>query len=228
MGKEEKNMNSRNVFAVIMIVLGIGFFLNQFELWNFGFIIGRWWPVILVVIGLYKISTDKSSILFGLIVFMIGGLLLAGNLHVLPFGFWGAFWPLLLVMIGISLFAKRPRKHTPNLSQIDDIEEIAIMSGSEQIINSQNFSGGSATAVMGGIELNLRNAKLSPEGAFLDLTAIMGGIELRVPETWRLEITGTPLLGGLENQARLSFDREIEGTLRIKYTAIMGGIEIRN
>lgn len=221
-------MNARNVFAGLLIVLGFGFLLNQFNIWNFGSVISNWWPVLLIIFGIFKLSTDRNSIFFGLMLFVIGALLLADNLFLLPWGFWSAFWPLLLIIGGLSLLSSK-RKHLKKMQvDADVLNEFVIMGGVEKIVDNQNFQGGTATAVMGGIVIDLRQASIAGESAFIDLTAIMGGIEIRVPHNWKIEIQGTPILGGMDNKTRLSYDDEIASILKIRYSAIMGGVEIKN
>ncbi len=55
-----------------------------------------------------------------------------------------------------------------------------IWGGIERAVTSQQFRGGEATALMGGIELDLRRAQLAPGEQQLTLTAVMGGIAIRM------------------------------------------------
>ena len=50
--------------------------------------------------------------------------------------------------------------------------------------NSQTFEGADLTAVMGGCEIDLRQASMAPGGeAVIDVFAFWGGIDVKVPET---------------------------------------------
>ena len=83
--------------------------------------------------------------------------------------------------------------------------------------------------MFGGGDYNLQHAKIPSGSAYLELTATFGGIEVRVPDNWKLEISGTPVLGAMENKTRqITSENEAQPVLRIKYTAIFGGIEIKN
>ena len=95
-------------------------------------------------------------------------------------------------------------------------------------IESPSFRGGKATAIMGGMELDLRGAGLAEGAAELELSVIMGGIVIRVPRTWRLEIDAHPLLGGVEDKHTFEPGQPSVGTLRIRASAILGGIEIKD
>ena len=57
------------------------------------------------------------------------------------------------------------------------------MSGSQGNIASSNFAGGEITAVMGGVELDLRNASIQTD-AVLNVFAFWGGISLKIPSDW--------------------------------------------
>ena len=94
-------------------------------------------------------------------------------------------------------------------------------------VSSQEFTGGEASAIMGGISLDLRQAKIKNDEAVLDVFAFWGGVEIRVPEDWHVVVQAVPLLGGFEDK---TFHPK-SGTnkrLVIKGYAIMGGAEVKN
>jgi predicted membrane protein len=102
-----------------------------------------------------------------------------------------------------------------------------MLSGLKRRIESQNFQGGKATSILGGIELDFTRARLAEGRAAIELTAILGGIEVRVPQTWRVEVEGRPLLGGIEDKHTFAPGTETAQTLHLKASAILGGIEIK-
>lgn len=84
-------------------------------------------------------------------------------------------------------------------------------------------------AVMGGCELDLRNAEIDGDEVVINCLSIMGGIEIIVPEGISVDFTGLPLLGG--TQCRINPDVPIiPGSPRIVVRAlsIMGGIEVKS
>ena len=84
-------------------------------------------------------------------------------------------------------------------------------------------------AVFGGSEIDLRECRLDPAGATLDLTAAFGGIEVSVPLEWKVKMTGLPLFGGWDNKTQRR-DQMAEGgpELRVRCVAAFGGVEVHN
>ncbi len=211
-------MNARSVFGILLIILGLGLLLG-----------GEWWPLLIVAFGLYKISTDKNSITFGIAVFLAGLLLLALNLGILPGGFWDYAWPLILILIGISLLSNRFIYGKNQQITENELNHFVVFGGSKEIVNTDDFQGGSVTAVFGGTEIDLRHSDIISENVYLEITAVFGGIDLIVPQNWKLEVKGTPILGGMDNKTHYSGgDNEIRPVLQIRYTAVFGGIDVKN
>jgi hypothetical protein len=109
----------------------------------------------------------------------------------------------------------------------DELALAAVMNGIELRNRSAAFRGGTARAIMGGIELDLRGAALDPAGARLDLLAVMGGVQLIVPDDWRVHIrAGRAIMGGFDGP-RLDAARTGDApTLQVGAPAVMGGIEV--
>ena len=134
-------------------------------------------------------------------------------------------------------FTKGIRKHSSpvepekwaseNIGVEDTVNLFVLFSGNSSINQSSNFKGGKASAVFGGIELDLRGSQLKDNNGFLDVTALFGGVDIKVPDNWRVEMQGTPLLGGIENSTKPNPNSSAP-VLKISGTAIFGGIEVRN
>ena len=101
-------------------------------------------------------------------------------------------------------------------------------SGANLRIESQAWKGGELGVTAGGVELDLRNARLDPEGALLDVRVVMGGIDMRVPDTWQIVCEVTPLLGGADDITRAPQGVSGAPRLRIVGTVTLGGLTIRN
>jgi hypothetical protein len=83
-----------------------------------------------------------------------------------------------------------------------------------------------AVAVMGGIELDLREAILTPGVTEIHAFVFMGGLVVRVPPGVRLETDGVAILGGFEDRI---YEPGAAGpdapVVRVTGVAIMGGVD---
>lgn len=81
-------------------------------------------------------------------------------------------------------------------------------------------------AVMGGTELDFREAVLAPGVTEVHVLAVWGGVEIIVPPGMRVESHGMGILGGFEHFEERPADDFDAPTLRITGFALMGGVEI--
>jgi predicted membrane protein len=81
---------------------------------------------------------------------------------------------------------------------------------------------------MGGLELDLTQAKLRDNQATIELTAILGGIDVFVPREWKVIVDSSAMLGGVDDKHKTTPSATVQATLYVKATAILGGIDIKN
>ena len=108
----------------------------------------------------------------------------------------------------------------------DTLSGMAILGAFIRGSNSQAFRGADLTAIMGGCEIDLRNAAIHGE-ATIDVFALWGDIEIRVPEDWTIESRVMPVLGGVEDKTRAPKGASAH-RLILRGFAIMGGVEVKN
>lgn len=195
----------------------------------------QFWPVVFMLIGAMKLSQTRHTT--GYVVgagFMALGLLMTlNNLELISFRLRD-WWPLLVIGVGVAMIAKEPlRRHMQSLQQGlntpgeagSELNATAVMSGHKLSVVSQDFRQGEATAVMGGVEIDFRQASIQSV-ATLRVMAVMGGIEIKVPPDWGVECGATVFLGGMEDKtvppAQATKRLIIEGFV------MMGGIEVKN
>lgn len=275
-------IDTKVFIGVFFILIGILFFLEQVA--NFTIdvseIIRIWWPIIFVVWGANEISNKKSNYLLPIFGILSGVFLIADNLDILPWGFWGTMWPLVFILIGLhfifgrnSKFNLDPRKNSKrnndnSASNSDDpfannpfnsanfnpgnfnadtfnfnksskdyspdiLDVNAFFSGNTNRITSRNFKGGEINVIFAGSEIDFRDSDLADNLINLEINAIFGGVEIYIPYNWQVEIYGTPVFGGVSNKTRFdnSYIPEInrkQRILRINYSVVFGGIEIKN
>jgi predicted membrane protein len=195
--------------ALVLIVVGVWLLLNtlglvSLQIWEFI------WPLVLVFVGArimmrhqssgQKPSSDQLS---------AGGSPTAVTPPSQP---------------GPSVFASVP----PNPANPVHASLFALMSSSKRRWGKNIFRSADTTSIMGGCELDLRDALIdSQETAVVDVFAVMGGVVIFVPANWTVSQEVVPLMGGVEDKTR-SVPSNPPQHLLVRGTVIMGGIEISN
>lgn len=83
-------------------------------------------------------------------------------------------------------------------------------------------------AVLGGAELDMREARFSPGVTEIDVFVVMGGVEISVPPGVRVEIVGSAFMGGFDADAGdASALDPSQPVLRISGVVVMGGVEAK-
>lgn len=236
-GSRRSATSGQFITGLLFVIVGGGLLLDAFNVVAFWPFVHMWWPSALMIIALWKLATRSGSFLGSAILFAVGALLQLGKLDIID-GFWSAFWPIVLILIGLSMIVgkkKFVRSGTTQTStggeglpyEQDRLTSSALFGGSSVRVTSQKFQGGEITATFGGLEIDLRGAEIDGNLAVLRSTAIFGGIELRVPPHWAVVVKGTPILGGIEDKTNRFRDTNVIGpTLVLDTTVILGGIEI--
>jgi hypothetical protein len=104
---------------------------------------------------------------------------------------------------------------------------VAVMSGVERRGAWTLAERHTAVAVMGGVELDLRDAEL-PAEATVTALAVMGGVTVVVDQFTRVDVDGIGLMGGFgESRSRT---HAVLGpgspVVRVRGLALMGGVEV--
>jgi predicted membrane protein len=240
------NYQSRrgNLFlGLVLIVLGLLFFLGNLDLADIGNVIVRWWPMILIAIAAYHLASEAGRRTWGPYILLALGLLFqAIQLDVFDWDVFEYVWPLVLVALGVRvMFGSRVswKGRASRTSTTGDVISVtAFLGSSEQSVISQQFDGGRITALFGGVDLDLRQARLAAGDVILDVTAMFGGVEIMVPTGWRVVVKGTPILGGIENKVQAVAPAVPAGmppppevavaTLWIDAFVFCGGVEVHN
>lgn len=83
-----------------------------------------------------------------------------------------------------------------------------------------------AVAVMGGAELDFREAVFGPGVTEVQVYAIWGGVDIIVPPGVNVESRGIALLGGFDHSADSIASDPSQPTLRITGVALMAGVDV--
>jgi len=221
----------------------------------------RYWPVILIVVGVAQASRSMGmgGRVWGGAVFTVGVIFLLSNFGVIHGNIWRFLWPGILIMVGLGMLARAIDRQSPGdygataaqakkfgedlrdrivsdiharipRGSVNHLSEWAVFGGSRRRVDSQDFQGGEAFAMFGGVEIDLRKAATTRDEILVEANAIFGGIEIRVPETWNVLVRGAGIFGGYEDE---TMDTRVtpEGKqpiLVVNGFAVFGGVTIKN
>jgi len=228
-------MRSQKTLGIIFLLLGFLFLADTLNWFFIGDVINTWWPLILILIGMRRLSLPSVSPGSAWMFILVGIAFQLAELDILAFNQIFHYWPVILIVFGLYLVFLGG--HTPILggflrgrnSDSDEIiDSFSIFGGSTRMNTSQNFRGGSIAVIMGGFNLDLTGAALSPEGAVLEISSIMGGGKIIIPGSWRVSVNSLPIFGGVDHERAASATTpDATGPLlKIHTTTIMGGVKI--
>ena len=236
MSENKNTVDKRILLGGILIFLGGLFLLNTMNILNFRIThVIFSWPFIMMVIGLFVLVNTEKKFLGG----VLSGI---GAIFLLPRIFpqidydGGIIFPIFLIILGSYIILKKRKQNTTseftiNSSSInkDKIDDVSIFGGGNKIISSDNFQGGSITAIFGGSEINLINCQLAEGDNVLDVLCVFGGTTIILPKEWNVVINVTSILGGFSNKAIRNPSVVIDSsrTLHIKGLAMFGGGEVK-
>jgi len=103
---------------------------------------------------------------------------------------------------------------------------VAIMSGSHRRGRFRTVGSINAVAIMGGDEIDLREAEIEGGELTVNLFALMGGSNIYVPDSVEVEVGGFSLMGGHEEVGSERAPRPGAPLIRIRVYAMMGGATI--
>ena len=220
---QSRNSGAGAVVGGALVVVGVAMTLQGYGLLHFQ--MRDWWPVLLIGGGVYVIAramnprqrdatgTDDGTAGYGED---------ASGRPLGPPGTGGS------PSGGPHGTEPTPLFATSGERRMDSsrIDTVAVMAGSTLRDDTADFQGGEVTVVMGGLEIDLRNAAMLQPEAVLNVFVLFGGLVVKVPTGWSVVSRGAPILGGLE-------DKTVPGMaathrLVIDGYVIMGGVEIKN
>ncbi len=226
-----ENKNQGRIFwGILLIALGVLFLLDQMDKLDFGDLVGRYWPVIFILIGIsILLSNNFKNAGSGVFFILFGTFFLLLRLRIFERAVWHYLWPLAIIGVGLWILLRpvwHPDRKAIGAMTADELNISQIFSGSVRKIESQSFKGGKADVVFGSAEIDLRAAGLAGGRATLVLSAVFGSIEVFVPRDWQVVLEGTPVLGSIETRKRAA-DVAPTQTLEIKGSAVFGSIEVK-
>ncbi len=233
--KNETVSNKRILFGLFLIALGVFWILVKLDIipdtWNDVLIS---WKMLLIGIGIFSIiGGNRTS---GTILIVIGGFFMIPDIVHIPYELRRIGWPLLIIGIGVALIitnrkvTKIPQTLNDNQCSIDFFDDFVFFGGREVFVNSQNFFGGKIASIFGGAEYDLRQARLSENGAVIESVCIFGGCGFKVPPDWSVKNEVTAIFGAFEDKRGMTahdVKTDTSKTLVIKGICAFGGVEVK-
>lgn len=227
--------NFRSVlWGLVILLLGVIIGLNALDIADINIFFDGWWTLFIIVpcfIDLFK-SSDKTGNIIGIIIGI--ALLLACN-DFFEFKIIAKLLlPLILVSIGIKLiiraFSKTDSKinekikHTYGENKDHHRVHTAVFAGDTVRLNDEVIAGAELTAVFGGIDFDIRNAKIETD-IVINATAIFGGVDVLIPNNVQLIVRSNSIFGGVTKKAL--GDPLAENTVFVNANCIFGGVDIK-
>ncbi|MEJ7798155.1 MAG: DUF1707 domain-containing protein [Solirubrobacteraceae bacterium] len=104
---------------------------------------------------------------------------------------------------------------------------VAIMGGCERRGRWRPDPRSIALAVMGGVDLDLRDATIEDDELVITAVAVMGGIDVIVPEGVEVQLSGFALMGGNDHRPGTAPVRPGTPVVHVRAFSIMGGVDVR-
>ena len=228
----KKNFLVRAFFGVTIAALGGVLLLKNLEIIKFDswhLFWGTVWAVGLVLAGLTTIISSHKLLTraWGLLLMAAGVSIGLNTYGIIDVSIWKLFWPVVLIAVGVAVtFSvgsggyKRSKK---SAAADSGNEKIAIFYGEESRVKG-DYTGGSATAIFGGVDLDLRQAKIK-DGAVIDIFTLCGGVSLSLPDDVIVKNEVRGILGGSEDKTVSK--SSAKKTIYLRGECVLGGLEVK-
>lgn len=224
-------ISNQVVVGLALLVLGIGLLLANLGWVDFA-VLARWIPLFFVGVGIWQLIANRFRFITGPLILVVGGILVQLSIFdVIALGSVLDLWPLLLIIIGGSMLLERTGVKLPQPFTHDEdvVSILSIFNGPEHSVTSPAFQGGEATAVFGGIDLDLRRTAVAAPPAQINAFALFGGIDIFVPAGWQVETDVIGIFGGTDDERTHKLaEPGTPATLVVTGFAMFGGITLKN
>ena len=227
----KKSSLIRAFLSIVVVALGGVLLLKNLEVINISWDIfwGTVWAAGFVLSGLVNIFNyrNKTAWIWGLLLVAIGILIGLNSYGIVDVSIWKVFWPVVLIAAGLSMMFNTSSKGVKRSKKLDKDgagnEKIACFWGEEDIVKG-DYTGGSLVAIFGGVDLDLRQAKIK-DGSVIEIFTFCGGVNITLPDDVIIENEVRGFLGGTDDKT-LPKD-SAKKTLHLKGECILGGLEIK-
>ncbi|MDF2821998.1 MAG: hypothetical protein K0R15_2446 [Clostridiales bacterium] len=232
--------------VVGIMIIGLGALLLAE---NYGYIenlkLERWWWTAFIIIPCFTSIIKYGVKVHNTVGLLIGLWLLIERIDLLPNDFADlAFWPMVLIVIGIIVifggfgtntyhYEKTINIDRDNVTMNapkggvdinDRINYVAVFSSYAAKNSSQSLYGGEITAVFGGIEVDLSDANITRD-IKIEVTGVFGNAIVKMPTNANIVVKRTAVLGKCSSNYSNSGPVNVP-TIYVEATGVFGGVEI--
>jgi len=211
------------VIGMFVVALGVVLTLDNLDYLDAGRVL-RYWPVVLIAIGLLKFP-DRASRTLAIAAIAGGTILLALNARWLSFSI-GRLWPVFLIGAGIVIVVRSLGFALPQRDSTSGGDIWAVLSTRKFAVTARELGNRRVVAFMGGAVLEITDDGTGGprEPVVLDVFAMWGGIHIRVPAGWEVVGETIPVMGGVDIKTRGARG----GRLIVRGLVLMAGMEIKS
>ena len=223
------------IWGIAIIALGIIFGGNALGLFSLDIFFDGWWTLFIIIPSVVSLITDQDKIMsLGFIA--VGVILLLAAQNVFSYDVaWKVILAVFLVVVGLSIIV-RSLFHNKNDQEVaKKIEEakkdgqsmdsqMAVFSGTDRVYKDEVFSGANLSAIFGGINLDLKDAKFTSDTVIKAFT-LFGGIDIRVPDDIIVKLKSGFVFGGFSDDRKNPSEKG-KHTIYIDAAGAFGGVTI--
>lgn len=209
------------LLGVVVVLVGVVLLLERagaVEV-DLGDLLSLLWPLAIVLVGVASLAVVPRAWFGPAAITALGAALLLSRFDVVQVSVWDYLWPVAVILVGVGItFGAAARDQ-----ETDHVTAFAFWWGTERRTRTRTFRSASLTAIMGGVELDLREAGIEGS-ARVDVFTFWGGVDIKVPRTWDVRVSGLPVLGGWDDKTQ-----PVPGgpVLEVRVVTVMGGAEVR-
>lgn len=227
----KKNFLIRAFLGVTIVSLGGILLLRNlgvitFDNWPLFW--GTFWAGIFLIAGLSVLVSSRrpTGWVWGLLLVAVAAAIGLNAYNIINISVWKLFWPVILILVGLAVvlgIGSGRRQSKKRAADSGDSEKVAIFYGEESRVKG-DYTGGSLTAIFGGVELDLRQAKIK-DGAVIDVFTFCGGASISLPDDVIVQNDVRGILGGSEDKTAPK--SSAKKTIHLRGECILGGLEVK-
>ncbi|MFB6188629.1 MAG: hypothetical protein ABEI57_01985 [Halapricum sp.] len=223
---QTRRISSQLLLGALVVVIGVVLLAQTTGYANVD-VFWTYVPSLFVLLGLFALITSGFRNVIGPIIVIV----VAGAWQLVTLDYLSAeqvvqFWPLLIVLFGLSVILGQYRSRTRSVEG-SYVHSLSLFGGSEKRATGL-FTGADLTGLFGGTSLDLRDVDLEDRPVHVSVTALFGGVEIVAPREWHVQLDVPPILGGASDERPRSDQPHDEIDLVVTGFVAFGGVTIKD